>query len=109
MDELLDRFYENLEFNMQREFSRYIVKVPQVRGSFYVLIKKPKGKILGDSLKNLFEDVKYISERVYKKFSNQSNRFKYKFFPYFKLVRSHGSYQYHFLVVRQDYQYEYSK
>ena len=104
MDELLDRFYENLEFNLQREFSRYVVKISQVRGSFYVLIKKPRGKVLGGSLKNLFEDVKCISERVYKKFSNQSDRFRYKFFPYFKLVRSYGNYQYHFLIVRQDYQ-----
>ena len=109
MDELLDRFYENLEFNLQREFSRYIVKVSQVGGSYYVLIKKPRGKITGESLKNLFENVKYISERLYKKFSDQPDRFRYKFFPYFKFIRSYGNYQYHFLVVRQDYQYEYSK
>ena len=109
MDELLDRFYENLQFNLQREFSRYILKVSQVIGSYYVLIKKPRGKTIGESLKNLFENVKYISERLYKKFSDQSDRFRYKFFLYFKFIRSYGNNQYHFLVVRQDYQYECSK
>ena len=107
MEELLDKFYENLEFNLQREFSRYIVKVSQVKGLFYVLIKKPGGKILGKSLKNMIDDVKYISEKVYKSILiNQIQRFRYKSFPYFKLVRCYGNYQYHFLVVRQDYQYE---
>ena len=74
MEELLDKFYENLEFNLQREFSRYIVKVSQVKGSFYVLIKKPRGKILGKRKKNMIDDVKYISEKVYKKYSDQSNQ-----------------------------------
>ena len=107
MEELLDKFYEKLEFNWQQEFSRYIVKVSQVKGLFYVLIKKPGGKILGKSLKNMIDDVKYISEKVYKSILiNQIQRFRYKSFPYFKLVRCYGNYQYHFLVVRQDYQYE---
>lgn len=74
MEELLDKFYEKLEFNLQQEFSRYIVKVSQVKGLFYVLIKKPGGKILGKSLKNMIDDVKYISEKVYKKYSDQSNQ-----------------------------------
>ena len=81
MDEFLIKFYETLEFNLQREFSRYVVKVSQVRGSFYVLIKKPRGKILGESLKNLFDDVKYLSDKVYRKFSVQFSRFRHKLFP----------------------------
>ena len=102
--ELLDKLYENLEFNLQRYFSRYTRKVSQVKGSFYVLIRNLRGKILGESFKNMIDDVKYISE-VYKKFSHQSNRFKYNFLPYFKLVRCYVGYQYHFLAVRQDCQY----
>ena len=74
MEELLDKFYENVEFNLQREFSRYIRKVSQVKGSFYVLIKKPREKILGKNLKNMIDDVKCISEKVYKKYSDQSNQ-----------------------------------
>ena len=65
MDELLDRFFERLEFSFCHEFSRYIIKVSEVKGSFYVLVKKPKGKILGDNLRNLFNDVEHISEKIY--------------------------------------------
>ena len=108
MDQILDKFLETLEFNIQREFSRYHVKVSQVRRSFHVLIRKPRGTILGETFKNMADDVKYISEKVYRKFSEQSNRFRYKYFLYFKLVRWCGGYQYHFLVAEQDYQYEHS-
>ena len=59
-DDLLDRFFERLEFGFCYEFSRYIIKVSEVKGSFYVLVKKPRGKILGDNLRNLFNSAKYI-------------------------------------------------
>ena len=68
-----------------------------------MLIGKPRGKILDETFKDMADDVKYISEKVYRKFSEQSNRFKHKYFAYFKLVRWCGGYQYHFLVVKQDY------
>lgn len=107
MEQLLGRFFEALKRRFNQEFPRHIVKVSQVKGSFYVLIKKPRGKILGENLKHLFDDVKYISENVYRKFSNQSNRLRYNFFPYFKLVCCYGNNHYHCLVVRHDYQCEF--
>ena len=42
MDKLLDRFFERLEISLEREFSCYIVKVSQMKGSFYVFVKKPR-------------------------------------------------------------------
>ena len=75
MEALLDRLSESLESNLQYEFLRYIVKVSQVKESFYVLIKKPRGKILRDNMKQAFKDVKYLSENLYKRFSNQSTTF----------------------------------
>ena len=96
MNKLLDNFFERLEFSFQRELSCYIVKVSQLKGSSYVLVGKSRVKILGDSLKNLFHQIKFISERIYNKFSEDSNAFPYNFFPYFKLVRCYGNYQYHF-------------
>ena len=62
MEDLLDRFYENMEFFLKRKFSQYIVKVSQVNESFYVLIRKSKGKILNEDLKFIFKNVQYISE-----------------------------------------------
>ena len=41
----------------------YIVKVSQASGSFYVLIRKPRGKILGDYFRFMIENVKYVSEK----------------------------------------------
>ena len=106
MGKLLERFSEELEFSCQREFSCYIVKVSENKGSFYVLAKKPRGKILGENLKKLLDKVKHISERIHNKFAEDSNSFGYNYFPYFQLVICYGNYQYHFLVVRKDYQYE---
>ena len=96
MGELLERFSEELEFSCQREFSCYIVKVSE----------KPRGKILGENLKKLLDKVKHISERIHNEFAEDSNSFGYNYFPYFQLVICYGNYQYHFLVVRKDYQYE---
>ena len=101
MDELLDRFFERLEFSFRHEFSRYIIKVSGVKGLFYVLVKKPRRKILGDNLKNLFNDVTYISEKKYNKFADDSKSFRHNYFPSFKLVRCYGNYQCHFLVVKK--------
>ena len=103
MEDLLDRFFENLELHLQRKFPHYIVKVSQVKGSFYVLVRKPRGKISNNDLKILFKQVKSISNKMYDKFSENSSIFRYNFFPYFKLVRCYGNYHYHFLVIRKNY------
>ena len=65
MDVLLARFFDSLESSFRCQFLRYIIKVSEVKGSFYVLVKKPRGKILGDNLRNLFDDVKCTSEKIY--------------------------------------------
>ena len=57
MDDLLARFFEKLESSLKREFYQYIMKISQVKGSFYMLIRKPRGTILGDDLNILFEKV----------------------------------------------------
>lgn len=53
----------------------------------------------------MIDNINYISEKFYRGFARHSNRFRYNFFPYFKLVRCYGNYQYHFLVVRKYYQF----
>ena len=64
MEDLLDRFFENLEFRLQRKFPRYIIKVSQTKGSFYVLVRKPRGKIFKNGLEILFKHVKSISSKM---------------------------------------------
>ena len=105
MDDLLDRFFEKLESSFKKEFYQYTVKISQIKGSFYMLIRKPRGKILGDDLNILFEKVGNISKYVCKNFARDTCLFRYSFFPYFELVRCYGSYHYHFLVIRKDYKY----
>ena len=66
MDDLLGRFFEQLESSLSRRFPRYIVKVSQVKCSFFVLVKKPRGKILNENLKYLCDNVQLISKNIYK-------------------------------------------
>ena len=112
MDDLLDRFFEQLESSLSLRFPHCIVKFSQVKGSFFVLVKKPRGKILNDNLKYLCNNVQLISENIYKKYAeefmvkNYAEEFSYGYFPYFKLVKCYGNYHYHFLVVKRDYEYE---
>ena len=67
MEDLLDRFYQNLEFCVQKKkkIPRYIVNVLQVKRSFYVLVRKPRGKILNNDWEMLFENVITISKKLY--------------------------------------------
>lgn len=85
MEDLLDHFYERLEASLKQKFNQYIAKVSQVKGSFYVLIRKLRGKILNNDLKFLFENLKHISVTIYNRFAEDSSLLRYNFFPYFKL------------------------
>lgn len=79
------------------------MKVPQINGSFCVLVKNSRGKVLKTDLVNFFSCVKSVSNKAYDKYSRKS-KFCYKYFPYFKHVKCRGSYHYHFLVIRKNYQ-----
>ena len=52
----------------------------------------------------MIDNVKYILEKLYRNFAWYSKNFRYDFFPYFKLVKCCVSYQYHFVVVKKEYQ-----
>lgn len=103
MDDLLDRFYEDIEYAVKSKFREYYVKVSQVNSSFFVLIKLRRGKILGEKRKILFDSLERISEEIYYKYSDLSNRFEQEYFPYFKLVKSYDSYHFHFFCSKKDY------
>ena len=45
---MLDRFFEELESRFWHKFPRYVIKVSQLNGSFFVLVEKPRRKILND-------------------------------------------------------------
>ena len=92
MDELLDRFFDRLGFSFRLEFSHFVIKVSQVKGSFYVLVRKPREKILGDNFKNLLMKLNvFLREYIINSLMVVRN-----FTINFKLVRCYGNYQYHF-------------
>lgn len=103
MDAQLDRFYEDIEFSVRNAFREYIVKVSQLNSSFFVLIKSYWGKILGDRQKYLLENLKLTTENIHREYNLKSKDFERDFFPYFKLVKSHGNYQFHSIFLKKDY------
>ena len=104
MENLLDSSFNKLEQTLKNKFSDYIVKVSEMKGLFYVLIRKPRGKILNENLVDMFDSVKSLSEKIYSEYAKLSTTFRYRYFPYVKLIRCYGNYHYYFLVVRKDYQ-----
>ena len=103
MDALLDRFYEDIEYAVKVQFRDYYIKVSQLNSSFFVLVKRRRGKILGEKRKFLFDRLKRISEELYNKYTSFCKIFEKEYFPYFKLVKCYGSYHFHFLVIKKDY------
>ena len=99
MDTMLDRFFEETERNVKENFKQYYVKVSEMNGSFCVLVKRRRGKILGEKQKFLLDTLQKLTEDIYLKFPNRSFFFEKNYFPYFKLVKSYGNFHFHFLGV----------
>ena len=103
LDAMLDRFFEEVERNCKEHFKQYHVEVSEMNGSFFVLAKRRRGKILGEQQKLLFDTLKKLTEETYLKFSNMSSIFEKSYFPYFRLVKSYGNFHFHVLVAKKDY------
>ena len=86
MDDLLERFFEEFQTRLWHKSARYVVKVSKLNGSFFVLVKKPRGQILNDDKTFLYNTVQQLSEDIYKKYAKNCNEFSHNFSPYFKLV-----------------------
>ena len=76
----MDCFYEKLEYSLRKKSYQYIVKKSQVRCSFYVLIDKRRGEILGGDLNYVIKQVKNTFEKIYRDFSKKSKEFLFRFF-----------------------------
>ena len=81
----MDRVYEDVDFAGKNKFREYIVKVSELNSSFFVLIKRYRGTILVERQKFLFNNLKEITENVYKENALKSKEFERDYFPYFKL------------------------
>ena len=73
---MLDRFFEETERNVKENFKQYYVKVSEMNGSFCVLVKRRRGKILGDKQKFLLDTLQKLTEDIYLKFPNRSFFFR---------------------------------
>ena len=76
MDTMLDRFFEETERNVKEIFKQYYVKVSEMNGSFCVLVKRRRGKILGEKQKFLLDTLQKLTEDIYLKFPNRSFFFR---------------------------------
>lgn len=72
-------------------------------GSMSVMVRKKRGKGLGEQKLKLFETVKDISECVYKDYSQMSRFILTNYIPYFCLLRNYSNYHFHFLVIKNEY------
>ena len=95
MDSFLDSF-QKFQFSVSKNFSQHFVKVSHVKRSFYALERTPRGKILGQKQKKLFETVESITKNIYHNYARDCSNLRYSSFPYFKLVRNFGDHNFHF-------------
>ena len=79
MDVVLDRMFDDLEMSLSRELSQYIAKVSLVKNSFYVLVRKPRRKILSCKKEQLFDVVENISKDIYYNYCRDCTELGYNF------------------------------
>ena len=65
MNNLLDRLFDELEYAVRSQFGEYIVKLSELKSSFFVLIKRKRSKTLRLKGKQMFENLKKITEKIY--------------------------------------------
>ena len=65
MDAVLERMFDGLKSSLVRELPEYFIKVSQVKKLFYVLVRNPRGKILGRKKEKLFDNVENTSKNIY--------------------------------------------
>ena len=68
MGTMLVKFFEKIERNVKENFKKYYVKVSEMNGSFLVLVKRRRGKILVGKQKFLFDTLQKLTEDIYLKF-----------------------------------------
>ena len=105
MENALDSMFEDLQSSLSDEFSNLLchVKVSQVKKIFLCIDKKKRGKVLGDKRKELFDRVKIISENIYNSYARNNVNITYNYFRYCKLIRNYGNFDFHFLVIKNEY------
>ena len=65
MENLPEKFFKTMDHKKKKKNPQYIIKVSEMKGLFYVLVRKPGGKILGDECRNLYGYIKNVLERIY--------------------------------------------
>ena len=76
MDTMLDRFFEEIERSVKENLKQYYLKVSEMNGSFFVLVKRRRGKILVEKQKFLFDTLQKLADDIYLKFLNRSFFFR---------------------------------
>lgn len=54
-----------MDIAIKSKFPWYITKVCEMKGSFYVLIRISWGKTFDEDCKNMYENIKSLSEKIY--------------------------------------------
>ena len=103
MKDLLDRISKELQNHLKRNFPRYIIRVSQQKGCFYILVTVPRGNISSDDRDFLFRNIQLISQEIYENYSMNFYEFRFNFFPSFQLLSCSGNNHnhYNFLVVKK--------
>ena len=73
----------------------------QLKGRFFVLVTRSRGKTLNDNKTFLIGTVHLLSEDIYEKYVDNYTKFSHNYFTYFKLVKCYSKYHYPFLVVKK--------
>lgn len=71
MNNSLDSLFEGLEKILTKTFFEIhfeILYISEMKGPFYVLIGKPRGKMLNEDLANMLDSLRDLSEKIYNEY-----------------------------------------
>ena len=109
MESALDKMFEDIHRSISKQFSDllYYTGVSQVKGFFFILIRKKRGKVFSSRRNKMFkiikQNVQNIAESIYQNYSRNFPEITYGYFPYFKFIRNYGNYHFHFLIIIKEH------
>ena len=95
--------FKELRSAISANFPSYVFIINVAESKNGSMVRKKRGKGLGEQKLKLFETIKNISECVYKYYSQRSRFVLVNYFPYFRLLRNYSNYHFHFLVISNEY------
>ena len=102
-EQILEEMSNDLLDNIKKHFPEEFYIIESKGGSFYLMIRKKRGKIVSENRKKMFDKIEDICNCIYNDYSQRQDFILRNYFRYFRLLKHYSNYHFHFLILKHRY------